>query len=343
MPTVWERKSSLRCTGFFEDINYGADGGLYAEMVKNRSFEFPQSLMGWQSFGKVDVKDQGGPFDRNPHYVSLSGAGHRSKYTGLENEGFFGYALKAGEEYRLTFYAHRLAAGELGKLRFELVDPASGGETVVLAKADIKVKSGEWTRYEALLKPERSVERGRLRVFLRKPDECTVDLEHVSLFPVDTWKGRPGGLRRDLAQAFGRHQSRRIPFSGGCIVEGTEIPDRYRWKTTVGPVENRPLNINRWQFEFPHRFYPDYYQSGGLGFYEYFLLSEDMGAAPLPVLNVGMVCQYENPDPSAHVAVDSLDEYIQDAIDLVEFANGDTTTVWGEDCVPTWGILRLSV
>ena len=101
---------------FFEDINYGADGGLYAEMVKNRSFEFPQSLMGWQSFGKVEVKDQGGPFDRNPHYVSLSGAGHRSKYTGLENEGFFGYALKAGEEYRLTFYA-RLAAGELGKLR----------------------------------------------------------------------------------------------------------------------------------------------------------------------------------------------------------------------------------
>lgn len=313
---------------FFEDINYGADGGLYAEMVKNRSFEFPQSLMGWQSFGKVEVKDQGGPFDRNPHYVSLSGAGHRSKYTGLENEGFFGYALKAGEEYRLTFYA-RLAAGELGKLRFELVDPASGGETVVLAKADIKVKSGEWTRYEALLKPEHSVERGRLRVFLRKPDECTVDLEHVSLFPVDTWKGRPGGLRRDLAQALADINPSVFRFPGGCIVEGTEIPDRYRWKTTVGPVENRPLNINRWQFEFPHRFYPDYYQSGGLGFYEYFLLSEDMGAAPLPVLNVGMVCQYQNPDPSSHVAADSLDEYIQDAIDLVEFANGDTMTVWG--------------
>jgi len=314
---------------FFEDINYGADGGLYAEMVKNRSFEFPQSLMGWQSFGKVEVKDHGGPFDRNPHYVSLSGAGHRSKYTGLENEGFFGYALKAGEEYRLTFYA-RLSAGEVGKMRFELVDPASSGETVVLAKTDIKVTQSEWTRFEAVLKPEQSVGRGRLRIFLRKPDDgVTVDLEHVSLFPVDTWKGRPGGLRRDLAQALADIHPGVFRFPGGCIVEGTEIPDRYRWKNTVGPVENRPLNINRWQFEFPHRFYPDYYQSGGLGFYEYFLLAEDMGAAPLPVLNVGMVCQYENPDPSAHVAVDGLDEYIQDAIDLVEFANGDTTTVWG--------------
>ena len=223
----------------------------------------------------------------------------------------------------------RLAAGELGKLRFELVDPASGGETVVLAKADIKVKSGEWTRYEALLKPGTQCRAWSSACIPPQARRMHRRSRARVAFPGRYLERTSGGLRRDLAQAFGRHQSRRIPFSGGCIVEGTEIPDRYRWKTTVGPVENRPLNINRWQFEFPHRFYPDYYQSGGLGFYEYFLLSEDMGAAPLPVLNVGMVCQYENPDPSAHVAVDSLDEYIQDAIDLVEFANGDTTTVWG--------------
>ncbi len=112
-------------------------------------------------------------------------------------------------------------------------------------------------------------------------------------------------------------------------MEGTEIPDRYQWKNTVGPVENRPTNRNRWEYTFPHRFYPDYFQSGGLGFYEYFLLSEEMGAEPLPVVNVGLVCQYQNNNLKAHVPVDSLDEYIQDAVDLVEFANGATDTKWG--------------
>ena len=112
-------------------------------------------------------------------------------------------------------------------------------------------------------------------------------------------------------------------------MEGTDLATRYQWKNTVGPVENRPLNENRWHYTFPRRFYPDYYQSNGLGFYEYFLLSEEMGAAPLPVISVGLACQYQNRNPEAHVPVDSLQPYIQDALDLIEFANGDTTTVWG--------------
>ncbi len=311
---------------FFEDINYAADGGLYAEMVKNRSFEFPQSLMGWNSFGNVEVLTEGAPFERNPHYVRLSDPGHREKRTGLDNEGYFGVAFRVGEEYRFSVWA-RTPAGGTSKIRVELIDPASMGETQVMAKADLAVDGKEWRKYTLTLRPSETVAKGRLRIFLDSPE--AVDLEHVSLFPADTWKGHENGLRKDLAQKLADIHPGLLRFPGGCIVEGTELPDRYQWKNTVGPVENRPLNRNRWEYTFPHRYFPDYFQSYGLGFYEYFLLAEEIGAAPLPVLNVGLVCQYQNKDPKAHVPVDELQPYIQDALDLVEFANGDTTTVWG--------------
>lgn len=314
---------------FFEDINYAADGGLYAEMVKNRSFEFPDHLMGWKAFGQFDLKDDG-PFERNPHYITLRPTGHRNKYSGLENEGFFGIAVRKGEDYRFSVWARVPAGSEGARVRVELVDPASGEESVVLAARDIDVNTPEWTKYTCTLSPNRTVRDGRLRVFLWHPEKSAVDLEHISLFPVNTWRRQENGLRADLAQALYDIRPGVFRFPGGCIVEGTDIPDRYQWKNTVGPVENRPLNLNRWQFEFPHRFYPDYYQSYGLGFYEYFRLAEDMGAEPLPVLNVGMVCQYENPDPKAHVPVDSLDCYIQDALDLIEFANGPVDSTWGK-------------
>lgn len=312
---------------FFEDINYAADGGLYAEMVKNRSFEFPQNLMGWVSYGNVTLQDDG-PFERNPHYVRLGSAGHNDKHTGLENEGFFGVTFKKDELYRFSVWA-RSPKGEKATIRVELVDPASMGETHVAAKQDIPVESPEWKQYEVTLKPGTSCEKGKLRVFLNKPDNVTVDLEHISMFPVDTWKGHRNGLRKDLAQALYDLNPGVFRFPGGCIVEGTDLPTRYQWKNTVGPVENRPVNENRWHYTFPHRFYPDYYQSGGLGFYEYFLLSEEIGAEPLPVLSVGLACQFQNRDAKAHVPVDELQPYIQDALDLIEFANGDTSTKWG--------------
>lgn len=312
---------------FFEDINYGADGGLYAEMVKNRSFEFSDPLAGWTAFGEVSVADDG-PFERNPHYVRLAPATHRSKYTGLQNEGFFGMSLKADSTYRFSVWA-RTAGSKPGKIRVELVDPASNDETTVLASQTIDITSPEWQRYAAELRPYASRKDCVLRVMLPKPDDAPIDLEHISLFPADTWRHQDNGLRRDLVEALYDLNPGVFRFPGGCIVEGTEIGDRYRWKNTVGPVENRPTNVNRWHFEFPHRFFPDYYQSFGLGFYEYFRLAEDLGADPLPVLNVGMVCQYENPDPSAHVPVDSLQMYIDDALDLIEFANGATDSPWG--------------
>ena len=304
---------------FFEDINFGADGGLYAELVKNRSFEFPQHLMGWRTFGHVTLHDDG-PFERNPHYVRLFPASHHEKRTGLENEGFFGIGLRAGESYRFSVWAR----GEKQKLRVELIDPASAGESQVLASADLDVDSPEWHQYEVVLTPGATHPKAHLRIFYASAGGH-IDLEHVSLFPVDTWKGRRNGLRKDLVQALADTRPGVFRFPGGCIVEGPDLGTRYNWKNSVGPVENRPLNENRWQYTFRHRFFPDYFQTYGMGFYELFLLAEDMGAEPLPVVNCGLACQYQNNDPKAHVPVDSLDTYIQDALDLVEFANGQRT------------------
>ncbi|MDE7375321.1 MAG: carbohydrate binding domain-containing protein [Muribaculaceae bacterium] len=311
---------------FFEDINYGADGGLYAEMVKNRSFEFPQNLMGWYTFGNVEVKDDG-PFDRNPHYVRLGNPGHGHKHTGLENEGFFGVSYKKGEEYRFSVWA-RVPDGGKARLRVQLVDPQTMGENHNMGQADITVDSKEWKKYTAVIRANETVYKGKLRIFLAKPEEAKVDLEHISLFPANTWRGHENGMRQDLAQRLYDLHPGVFRFPGGCIVEGTDLDTRYQWKNTVGPVENRPTNENRWHYTFDYRFNPDYYQSLGLGFYEYFVLSEEIGAEPLPILNVGLICQYQN-DLSAQPAVSELEPYIQDALDLIEFANGDTTTTWG--------------
>ena len=312
---------------FFEDINYAADGGLYAELVKNRSFEFPQNLMGWKSFGKVSLKDDG-PFERNPHYVRLAYSGHPHKQTGLDNEGFFGIGVKHGEEYRFSVWARIPEGGEAGKIRVELVNTASKGERQAFATETLTIDSKEWKKYQVMLKPNVTDAKAVLRIFLAS--RPTVDLEHVSLFPTDTWKGHENGLRKDLAQALADLKPGIFRFPGGCIVEGTDLATRYDWKKSVGPVENRPLNENRWQYTFPHRFFPDYYQSYGLGFYEFFLLSEEIGAEPLPVLSCGLSCQFQNTDADAHVAVCDLGSYIQDALDLIEFANGSIDSPWGK-------------
>jgi alpha-L-arabinofuranosidase A precursor len=312
---------------FFEDINYAADGGLYAELVKNRSFEFPQHLMGWNTYGKVTLMDDG-PFERNPHYVRLSDPGHGHKHTGLDNEGFFGIGVKKGEEYRFSVWARLPQGSTKETLRVELVDTKSMGERQAFAAENLTIDSNEWKKYQVILKSGITHPKSVLRIFLTS--KGTVDLEHVSLFPVNTWKGHENGLRKDLAQALADIHPGVFRFPGGCIVEGTDLDTRYDWKKSVGPVENRPLNENRWQYTFTHRFFPDYYQSYGLGFYEYFLLSEEMGAAPLPILNCGLSCQYQNNDSKAHVAVCDLDSYIQDALDLIEFANGDVNTTWGK-------------
>ena len=311
---------------FFEDINYAADGGLYAELIKNRSFEFPNALQGWKPFGNVELRNDG-PFERNPHYVRLGNAGHGHKHTGLDNEGFFGIGIKEGEEYRFSVWARAPFGGE-GRIRVEFVDTDSMGERQHYTQTRVRINSSEWKQYEVVIKSPVTDPKAILRIFLETPT-VSVDLEHISLFPVDTWKGHKNGMRKDLAQALADLKPGVFRFPGGCIVEGTDLDTRYNWKNSVGPVENRPLNENRWQYTFPHRFYPDYYQSYGLGFYEFFLLSEEIGSEPLPIVSCGLACQFQNNDEHAHVAVENLEPYIQDALDLIEFANGSTDTKWG--------------
>lgn len=311
---------------FFEDINYAADGGLYGELVKNRSFEFPDALMGWKAFGKFEVKNDG-PFERCPHYVVLNYSGHNDTATGLQNEGYFGIGIEKDEEYRFTVWA-KTVNGD-ANVEVSLVDESTMEEHQEFATAELKVSGNEWKKYELILKSPKTVQKANLRLLLKGKNG--VALEHVSLFPKHTFKDRENGMRRDLAQALYDLHPGVFRFPGGCIVEGSSLDQRYQWKNSIGPVENRPLNGNRWLSTFNYRLFPDYYQSYGLGFYEYFLLSEDIGAEPLPVLNVGMACQFQNQnDPSAHVAVKDLQPYIQDCLDLIEFANGDVNTTWGK-------------
>lgn len=311
---------------FFEDINYAADGGLYGEKIKNRSFEFPQSLLGWQSFGNVEVKNDG-PFERCPHYVVLSDAKHSDRRSGLTNEGYFGIGVIKGEEYRFTVWAK--APKGTARITVQLINESSMGEGQDFASARLDIKGNEWKKYELRLKSNITMNKAKLRIFLEGRN--AVALEHISLFPVNTYKNRDNGLRRDLVQALKDQHPGVFRFPGGCIVEGTDLETRYQWKNSIGPVENRPLNGNRWQHTFTHRFYPDYYQSYGLGFYEYFLLCEDIQAEPLPVLSVGLSCQFQNRNnPKAHVPVDELQPYIDDCLDLIEFANGDVNTEWGK-------------
>ena len=311
---------------FFEDINYAADGGLYGELVKNRSFEFPDALMGWKAFGKFEVKNDG-PFERCPHYVVLGYSGHNDAATGLQNEGYFGIGIEKAEDYRFSVWA-KAVSGD-ATVEVSLVDENTMEEHQEFATAELKVSGNEWKKYELVLKPTKTVQKANLRLLLKGKN--SVALEHVSLFPKHTFKDRDNGMRRDLAQALYDLHPGVFRFPGGCIVEGSSLEQRYQWKNSIGPVENRPLNGNRWLSTFNYRLFPDYYQSYGLGFYEYFLLSEDIGAEPLPVLNVGMACQYQNwNNPKAHVPVDSLQPYIQDCLDLIEFANGDVNTTWGK-------------
>ena len=308
---------------FFEDINFGADGGLYAEMVENRSFEFPNSLMGWNTWGNVTVSTVKPAFERNPHYVTLETAGHREKSTGLENRGFFGMGLKKDMKYQFSVYARlHLLNGKQAKIRVELIDENNSP----MEKKSITIENNKWQKYSVELTSRQTLQKGYMRIFLEGNE--SVDLDHISLFPEDNWNG----LRADFVKDLEDLHPGIFRFPGGCIVEGTDLYTRYQWKNTVGPVENRPLNENRWNYTFAHRLSPNYYQTYGLGFYEYFLLSEKIGAEPLPILNVGLTCQYQNrdDDKNAHVACDDLQQYIDDALDLIEFANGDTNTKWGK-------------
>lgn len=308
---------------FFEDINFAADGGLYAELVKNGSFQFPLPFAGWK-VNKPDFKDkvlvvnQAGVKNGNTRYVRITKSSDSSVYN-IVNEGFRGIGLHKNAGYTFSIRVKTIS----GNLRMRVEVLRESGQS--LARGDITSLKGGWANYDLALTASDPESKGILKIaFLGKG---VVEIDHISLFPVNTYKNRPGGLRADLVAMLDSLKPGFVRFPGGCIVEGHTLASRYQWKKTVGPKQERELSINRWNMEFPRRAAPDYYQSFGLGFYEYFQLSEDLGAEPLPILNCGMACQFNSGEVAA---VEDLGPYIQDALDLIEFANGAVQTKWGK-------------
>ncbi len=304
---------------FFEDINFGADGGLYAELVKNRSFEFQNPLMGWKKEGKkgdVLIVNRMPEFPNNPRYAEVK----TDSLFSLTNEGFRGIGVKEGAQYDFSIMG-QAGSGATLRIKVQLVGP----KNEVLGETLLPAFHPRWAKYTASLKASKTETKANLRIVFEGHGSVHFDL--VSLFPKDTWKGRPGGLRKDLVQMLADLKPGFLRFPGGCIVEGGDLSKRYQWKETVGDPDGRKVMINRWNTEFSYRAAADYYQTFGLGFYEYFQLAEDIGAKALPILNCGMACQYNTAEV---VAITELDPYIQDALDLIEFANGDMNSKWGK-------------
>src|SRR5690349_8467388 len=263
-PTMWGV--------FFEDINLGADGGIYAELVKNRSFEFFKPMMGWavnrKKFveGEMLVINRGNEDTRNPRFLRVTMSNAAKGDLGLTNEGFRGMGIKKGVRYDFSLLYRQPQAHT--KLHIELIDTTKQviGDTVL----SLTEAGDNWHKATVSFHANETVLKGKLNIWFE--GNGTIDLDMISLFPGDTWKNRPGGMRADMVQLLADMKPGFIRFPGGCIVEGFDLSNRYRWKNTVGPIEERQLIMNRWNIEFPHRSAPDYFQTFGLGFFEYFQL-----------------------------------------------------------------------
>ena len=324
---------------FFEDLNYAADGGLYAELVQNGSFEYDSTEQtGWNSLsfwelvprgggtGKLAVKSARPLHANNPHYVAIT-VEKPGDGVGLANGGFDGIPLKAGEVYEVSFFAHQFFMGRQwssddgikGKpmpvtVRLE----TENGD--VLAEASWEIAGYDWQHFSAKLTPNRTTDTARLVVLAKA--QGGIALDEISLFPSNTFRHHPNGLRADLAQVIADLKPKFIRFPGGCLAHGDGISNFYQWKNTIGPVEQRKGQRNLW----------GYHQSVGLGYFEYFQFCEDIGAQPLPVVPAGVSCQNSDSSPGMGqqgVPLAELDAYIQDLLDLIEWANGPATSKWG--------------
>lgn len=313
---------------FFEDINFAADGGLYAEMIKNRSFEFDKPLMGWEqpNTKRSSLNMKSGAATPINISENKSNANfcrvliNDDKGYALINEGFRGMGVKKDAKYNLSLKAAN-PDGTIKKIIIQFIDK----DQKVLGETAILPTSKEWKNYTAQFTANQTEAKAKLKITFEGTG--TIDLDMISLFPEATWKNRKNGLRKDIVQLLYDMKPGFLRFPGGCIVEGRTLADRYQWKKSVGEVENRKTMMNRWNVEFGHKQTPDYFQSFGLGFYEYFQLSEDIGSTPLPILSCGMACQYNTGELAP---IEELDPYIQDALDLIEFANGSADTRWGK-------------
>ncbi|NQU85877.1 MAG: alpha-N-arabinofuranosidase [Mariniphaga sp.] len=322
---------------FFEDINYAADGGLYAEMVQNRSFEYsPQDHGGWNSYsyweyispgfsyGRLSVETNDPIHLNNPHYMvfEVENVGN-VRFTGIagvgfKNPGFDGMVVKANDNYNFSMFVRHLN-NESISFHISLQNP--NGD--ILAESNISSTSNDWKKYKASLIPSESCDSASLVVLATTKGKFALDV--VSLFPEKTFKNRPNGLRADLAQVLADMKPNFIRFPGGCLVHGDGLGNMYRWKNTIGPIEQRKGQRNIW----------NYHQTGGLGYFEYFQFCEDIGAIPVPVLPAAVSCQNSGGTwrvggtGQKALPMEEMQEYIQEVLDLIEWANGPATSTWG--------------
>ena len=313
---------------FFEDINFAADGGLYAEMVKNRSFEFETPLMGWlqPNSNKHSYNNESGIATTIKVLENKNNSSfcriviNNDKGYSIINEGYRGMGIKKDAKYNLSLKAAN-PNGTIKKIIIQLIDK----NQKVIGETNIVPTSNDWKNYSTQFIATQTEAKAKLKISFEGAG--IIDLDMISLFPEDTWKNRKNGMRKDIVQLLYDMKPGFLRFPGGCIVEGRTLEQRYQWKKTIGEVEERKTLINRWNTEFRHKPAPDYFQSFGIGFFEYFQLAEDIGASPLPILSCGMACQFNTGEL---VPMNELNPYEQDALDLIEFANGDVNTPWGK-------------
>lgn len=323
---------------FFEDINYAADGGLYAEQVQNRSFEYnPTERKEWHplsyweyittgfSYGRISVETNNPVHANNPHYIVLDveHIGKEEKFTGvsgvgIKNFGFEGMIVKANDRYNFAMHARQLSKEPVS---FTITLQTPHGK--ILAETKLTTSSVDWKKYTAVLTATQSHDTAQLVILATTKGKAAIDV--VSLFPEKTFRNRPNGLRTDLAQLLADMKPSFIRFPGGCLVHGDGLGNMYRWKNTIGPIEERKAQRNIW----------GYHQTTGIGYFEYFQFCEDIGAKPLPVLPAAVSCQNSGGTwriggtGQRALPMEEMQEYIQEVLDLIEWANGPVTSTWG--------------
>ena len=317
--------SDLLLGVFFEDINYAADGGLYGELIQNRGFEYALSDKegkdkSWNSTKAWSLNGNHATFNidtisaihpNNKHYALLN---IDQVGTGLVNEGFDGISIKAGDSYDFSLFARSTTTKQL---LIRLI----GSKGEVYATTNIKGIGKQWKKYTTVLVSKENVVDARLEIIPQATGSIALDM--ISLFPQKTFKNRKNGLRADLAETIAAIKPRFMRFPGGCVAHGDGLGNIYRWKNTIGPLEARKPQRNLW----------GYHQSAGLGYFEFFQFCEDIGAVPLPVLAAGVPCQNSATGGAGQqggIPLCDMDDYIQDVLDLIEYANGSVTSKWGK-------------
>lgn len=311
-----QKKISDKLIGiFFEDISYAADGGLYAELVQNRDFEYTEkdhrgwtATTAWRSSRPIEIATEHPLSVNNPHYALLW-----PKDT-LWNEGWDGIVVEAGKKYDFSMYV--LGGGQKQDFLIQLV----GQDGTVLAKSKLKTAAGDWQQYSTVLTAKKGDNKARLSVVPLQAAHVGVDM--ISLFPQETFHNRKNGLRKDLAQVIADLHPKFVRFPGGCMSHGQGLENIYHWNHTVGPLQDRKPDFNIW----------NYHQTRGLGFYEFFQFCEDIGAEPLPVLSAGVPCQNSANNAQGiggqqgGIPMADMPAYVQEILDLIEWANGDPAT-----------------